>query len=57
MAIARDSSERSRTWSWLEQFDGVAIRIEQLNLPAARSGDNIAPKVQATFFHGSDHRR
>jgi hypothetical protein len=57
MAIARDSFERSGTWSWLEQFDWVPIWIEQLNLFSAGACDNIAPKVQATCFHASDHQR
>jgi hypothetical protein len=57
MAIARDSSERSGTWSWLEHFDWVPIWIEQQNLFSARACDDIAPKVQATFFHASDHQR
>jgi hypothetical protein len=47
----------SRPWSWLEQFDRVPVWIEQLNLFAARTGDNIAPKLHAAVLHNSDHRR
>ena len=45
--------QHSRARRGFEQFDWVPVRIEQLNLLAARTHDNIASKAQAAILHGA----
>ena len=43
----------SLTRSGLEQFDRVSVRIEQLDLPAARARDDVASKAHPELLHGA----
>jgi hypothetical protein len=62
---SRSSSQSARAWTTLSAAHGreagsnnwVSVRIEQLDLLAARAHDNFASKVQAEVLHGRDHGR
>src|SRR5206468_3097761 len=41
----------------LEQLDGVAVRVFELNLPARRTGFHFIPKPQACLFQRFDASR